>query len=159
MKRVRSRGQWDDLMVQSRGVRSYGAILAGRSPQRDLAARSCRRELNDMSRLGEVVWAQRCEPDLTFSSLSSCSFSLSSVSESWNHLKVKQKCKIFSGSKGLFSSQSCWFSVWLYFTSPTKHATGCKIISWNPFQPKQTQPYFFIFSSFSPFHTLHIKSQ
>ena len=81
MKRVRSRGQWDDLMVQSRGVRSYGAILAGRSPQRDLAARSCRRELNDMSRLGEWYELNDASPiSLSLVSLRALSLSLRCLS-------------------------------------------------------------------------------
>ena len=57
-----------------------------------------------------------------------------------NDLKVKQKLKIFSRSKGLFYSQSKWFSRKLYFPCATKHTVSCKRISWNCFQPKQTQP-------------------
>ena len=54
-KRVRSRGQWDDLTVRSRKVRSHGAISAGRSPRRDLDGAISQRELNNASALGAVV--------------------------------------------------------------------------------------------------------
>ena len=60
--------------------------------------------------------------------------------ESGNHLKVKEKRKWFSGSKGLFYSQSLRFSGKLYFTCAPKHAAEWKIFSRNHLHPKQTQP-------------------
>ena len=64
------------------------------------------------------------------------------VCESENHLKVKQKRKWFSRSKGLFYDQSLRFSEKFYFTCAPKHTAGlgCKIFSRNHLHPKQTQP-------------------
>ena len=80
-------------------------------------------------------------------SVSPFSLSVSLFAHLQNNLKVKQKLKIFSGSKGLFYGQSKWFSGKLYFPCATKHTVSCKRISWNRFQPKQTQPkmdFFFL---------------
>ena len=90
-------------------------------------AQSRRRNLDGASRVGARS--------------SSLSLSLCvGVCESKNHLKVKQKRKWFSGSKGLFYGQSLRFSIKLYFTCAPKHAAGCKIFSGNHLHPKQTQP-------------------
>ena len=76
----------------------------------------------------------------SLSVLSSCSFSLSLFGclEPGNHLKVKEKRKWFSGSKGLFYSQSLRFSKNFYFTCAPKHTAGCKIFSRNHLHLKQT---------------------
>ena len=68
----------------------------------------------------------------------SLSLSLFGCLEFENHLKVKEKCKWFSESKGLFYSQSLRFSKKLYFTCAPRHTARCKIFSGNHLHPKQT---------------------
>ena len=106
--------------------------LGGAISRRDLDGAISWRDLVGSSGVGEVVRWLVC-------SSSSLSLSLG-VCESENHLKVKQKRKWFSGSKGLFYGQSLRFSRKLYFTCTPKHAAGCKIFSENYLHPKQTQP-------------------
>nr|POE99259.1 hypothetical protein CFP56_66800 [Quercus suber] len=55
MKRVRSRGQRDDLTVRSQRDDLPSAISMARALWRDLAARSRQRELDDASGLRAVV--------------------------------------------------------------------------------------------------------
>ena len=68
----------------------------------------------------------------------SLSLSLFGCLEPGNYLKVKEKRKWFSGSKGLFYSQSLRFSKKFYFTCAPKHTAGCKIFSRNHLHLKQT---------------------
>ena len=70
----------------------------------------------------------------------SLSLSLSLFVSPGNHLKVKWECNWFYGWSGWFYSQQKWFSVWPNFSYATKHTAGCKMISWNAFQAKQTHP-------------------
>ena len=48
----------------------------------------------------------------------------------------------FSGQSHKTHGQLKCFSGKFYFPCATKHAVRCKIISWNGFTPKQTQPKF-----------------
>ena len=43
---------------------------------------------------------------------------------------------------GLILQSNLRFSVWLYFTCVSKHASGCKIFSQFHLHPKQIQPQF-----------------
>ena len=148
MKRVRPRGWRDDLMIRFRGVRFHGAISAGWSPQRDLAvrslwrdlaARSRQRELNGASGLVAVVWAQRREPDLTLSSLSSCSLSLSLSLSLSARLSSEIICsenrsvKYFSSQSHKTHGQLKLISKKFYFSYAIKHVMRSKIIPWNGF--------------------------
>ena len=129
---------------------SWRELVSGRSGSIDLWVRGfMARSHHRVERTRMVIWPVRSQtwrPDLSLS-LSVCAsvspFSLSlflSLRVFENDLKVKQKLKIFSGLKGLFYGQSKWFSRKLYFPYATKHTISCKMISWNRFQPKQTQP-------------------
>ena len=142
VKIVWSRGQWDNLTVRSRWDDLPSAILTTRALWRDLAARSRQYELNGASGLGAVIWAQRCEPDLTLSSLSSCSLSLSlsarlSLEIIW---RENRSVKFFPGQSYKTHGQMKLFSGKFYFPCATKHTVSRKTISWNGFTPKQTQP-------------------
>ena len=111
---------------------------------RDLAARSRQRELNGASGLVAVVWAQRREPDLTLSSLSSCSLSLSLFLSARLSLEIiwreNRSVKYLPGQSHKTHGQMKLFSGKFYFPCTTKHTVSCKTISWNGFTPKQTQP-------------------
>ena len=51
----------------------------------------------------------------------------------------------FSGQNHKTHGQRKCFSEKFYFPCATKHTMRCKIISWNGFTPKQTQPKFHSF--------------
>ena len=69
-------------------------------------------------------------------------YSLFGCLSSEKHLKVNEMCKRFYGSMDLFYGQSLRFSVWLYFTCASKHASGYKVFSQFHLHLKQTQPQF-----------------
>ena len=123
-------GSWATRPVK-RWQASCGTISAAQSWQRDLKGAI----LPVCLGLGRDLTHSLYSLFLLFLSLS-----LLGVCESENDLKVKQKCKSFSGSKALFYGQSYSFSRKLYFTCAPKHAAGCKIFSGNHLHPKQMHP-------------------
>ena len=86
------------------------------------------RNLTNASGVRAVVWWLVCSSSsLSLLSLLALTLSLSlGVCEFGNYLKVKQKRKWYSGSKGLFYGQSLRFSIWLYFTYAPNMLLGVK---------------------------------
>ena len=115
----------------------HGWVMGDETDQ--VMASFMRHDLADASGVRAVVWWLVCSSSsLSLLSLLALALSLSlGVCEFGNHLKVKQKRKWYSGSKGLFYGQSLRFSIWFYFTYAPKHATGCKIFSGNHLHPNK----------------------
>ena len=134
-------GQWDWSWVTTRPIRS---VLDGSVFNGDAILVGC-----DRSGVRSRWW---CDLDgganagvrsVLGGSVTLSSLSLSLSLRVWDPEMVwseNRNVNQFSGQSHKTHGQMKCFSGKFYFSCATKHTVRCKIISWNGFTPKQTQP-------------------